>query len=277
LSAVFEQLIRLAEARTDDVSVFARAFVANSLYAFGLALGEGAQCDAALTVSDRAIAMADARQPSAWCGVARFQAALSAIAAGRLERAAALLRRCVAESDDFLLGIYDPLLALVLHALGEPDAYEVATRSQVRTDSDSNVVTAAMVIALELAARDDQLGARKELRATIPEVARSVVMMRTAWLISAAGVAIHDGDHERAARWLACASNAGGVFTAPQGWVLYQRYMEQLRDVLPDSARVRLRDEGRSVPLATALDEVAAWCDEAPQSSLGGKARTRHD
>ena len=60
-------------------------------------------------------------------------------------------------------------------------------------------------------------------------------MMRTAWLISAAGVAIHDGDHERAARWLACASSAGGVFTAPQGWVLFQRYTEQLHDVLPES------------------------------------------
>ena len=76
------------------------------------------------------------------------------------------------------------------------------------------------------------------------------MMMRTAWLISAAGVAIHDGDHERAARWLACASNAGGVFTAPQGWVLFQRYTEQLSDVLPEGDRARLRDEGRSVPLA---------------------------
>ena len=276
LSAVFDQLIRLAEARTDDVSVFARAFVANSLYGFGLVLGDDAQCDAARKVSDRAVAMADARRPSAWCGYARFQAALSAIADGRLERAAALLRRCVTDSDDLVQGMYDPLLALVLHALGEPDAYEVATRSQARTDSDPNVVTAAMVIALELAARSDQLGARKELRATIPEVARSVVMMRTAWLISAAGVAIHDGDHERAARWLACASSAGGVFTAPQGWVLFQRYMEQLRDVLPESDRARLREEGRSVPLATALDEVAAWCDEAPQSSLGRTAPTGH-
>ena len=213
-------------------------------------------------VSDRAVAMADARRPSAWCGYARFQAALSAIAAGRLERAAALLRRCVADSDDLVQGMYDPLLALVLHALGDPDAYEVATRAQARTDSDANVVTAAMVIALELAARSDQLGARKELRATIPEVARCVVMMRTAWLISAAGVAIHDGDHERAARWLACASSAGGVFTAPQGWVLYQRYTEQISDVLPEGDRARLREEGRSVPLAAALDEAAAWCDE---------------
>ena len=61
LSAVFDQLIRLAEARTDDVSVFARAFVANSLYGFGLVLGDDAQCDAARNVSDRAVAMADAR------------------------------------------------------------------------------------------------------------------------------------------------------------------------------------------------------------------------
>jgi hypothetical protein len=156
--------------------------------------------------------------------------------------------------------------------LGEPDAYEVATRAGVRTESDSSPITAAMVTALELAARSDQLGARKELRATIPEVARTIVMNRTAWLISAAGVAIHDGDHERAARWLACASSAGGVFTAPQGWVLYQRYTEQIRDLLPEHDRARLREEGRSVPLATALDEVAAWCDEAPQSRLGGTA-----
>ncbi len=103
-----------------------------------------------------------------------------------------------------------------------------------------------------------------------------MVMMRTAWLIGAAGVAMHDGDHERATRWLACASNAGGVFTAPQGWVLFQRYTEQLRDVLPEADLARVREEGRSVPLATALDEVAAWCDEAPQSTRGRTAPARH-
>ena len=276
MSGVFRQLMRLAEARTDDASVFARAFVANSLNAFGLALGDRAQCDAAREVSDRAVAMADARRPSAWCRFARSQAALTAIADGRLDHAATLLRRCVADSDDFLQGVYDPLLAFVLHALGAPDAYEVATRAQARSDVEQNVVTAAMVIAVELAARSDQLGARKELRATIPEVGRSVVMMRTAWLISAAGVAIHDGDYDRAVRWLACASNAGGVFTAPQGWVLYQLYTEQLRDVMPESDRARLREEARSVPLATALDEVAAWCDEAPQSTLGRAAPAPH-
>ena len=54
MSGVFRQLMRLAEARTDDASVFARAFVANSLNAFGLALGDRAQCDAAREVSDRA-------------------------------------------------------------------------------------------------------------------------------------------------------------------------------------------------------------------------------
>jgi hypothetical protein len=270
MSSLLAALIRLAEARTDDVSVFARALVAHSLYAFGRALGDDAQCDAARDASDRAVAMADARGPSPWCTYARWQAALSAIAAGRLERAATLLRRCVADSDDVGRGRWDPHLAFVLHVLGEPDAYEVATRAGVRTDADSSPITAAMVTALELAARSDQLGARKELRATIPEVARTIVMNRTAWLISAAGVAIYDGDHERAARWLACASSAGGVFTAPHGWVLYQRYTEQIRDLLPEHDRARLREEGRSVPLATALDEVAAWCDEAPQSSLGG-------
>ncbi len=72
-----------------------------------------------------------------------------------------MLRQCVTDSNDLVQGMYDPLLALVLHTLGEPDAYEVATRSQARTDTDPNVVTAAMVIALELAARSDQLGARE--------------------------------------------------------------------------------------------------------------------
>jgi hypothetical protein len=52
------------------------------------------------------------------------------------------------------------------------------------------------------------------------------------------------------------------VFTTPLAWMLYQRYIPEVRAALtPEEARA-LRNEGRTLPVQDALEEVARWAGE---------------
>jgi hypothetical protein len=117
----------------------------------------------------------------------------------------------------------------------------------------------AMTAALELAKRGEQPASRAQLRSAVAELPRCVTMVKSSVLIAAAGVAVHGGDAPRAARWLGCAANIGGIFTIPQGLSLYAKYLPMVRAALSAEDRRRERDAGRALALRDALEELAEW------------------
>jgi predicted ATPase/class 3 adenylate cyclase len=258
---VFAQLAALADRRSDDVSVFTRAMVANTLYALSIAMGDEDRAGKALALSDRAIEMARTRPRSAWTGYAIAFAAQVAMARNDVERAASLLRWCTTDDSGLMRGVFDGLLALTLHVAGDPDAYELATRAEERANLPNLLVTAILAAALELAANERQAEARRELEAILPEASRAPTLLKSSIVIGAAGVAFHGGEDERAARWLASAAGVGGVFTQPAGWMVFSHYVPLVRDALSPEPRARARREGDSLRIDDALTEIAQWVE----------------
>jgi predicted ATPase/class 3 adenylate cyclase len=249
-----------AEARSDDVSVFARAITAFLLDAYGRALGDASVLESSNTLIEHALGLASTRPPSTWTGFALLFAVNVALSDDDLTRADALLTRAAVDSGpEAVRHAAEPLRAFVLHMLGDRTARDVAARAAERVWAVWALVTAGGVMALELAAVGDLDAARHQLSALVPELVRANRSIKSNLLIYAAGVAIIDGDHRRAARWLACASGAGGVFAGPDGLMLYRRLVPQVRDGLSIDERYALRDEGRSLAIDDALREVTAW------------------
>jgi hypothetical protein len=143
--------------------------------------------------------------------------------------------------------------------LGDRAAADAAARAAERATAVWSLATALGVLALELAAAGDLDAARHQLRAAAPELLRANRSIKANLVIYAAGVAILDDDHRRAARWLGCAASRGGVFAGPDGVMLYRQFVPQVRDALEADESHALRDEGRALPIDDALREVAVW------------------
>jgi hypothetical protein len=253
------ELATQAQARSDDISVFARAHVAIVNDAIGQALGDDRLIREADNLAADAIELADARPPNLWTNYTYLEVAGLALSHNDAAKAAQLLRRCVGAHDPDLRVSYEPYLALALHVLGDPDALEVAARAREHTEPSYAVVTATCALALELAAHGDQRGARHELAAALPGLDGSVRDIKTTMLVGAAGIAIHGHEPARAARWLGAAAAEGGIFSTPAGVLLYRQYVSILREALAAEERHRERDAGRNLPLDEALNEVASW------------------
>jgi hypothetical protein len=248
-----------ADARSDDVSVFARAMTAFMLDAFGRGLNDPAAIQSADKLIQRALELARTRPPSTWTGFALMYAGLIALSDDDLGRAGPLLADAVASGPETVRHAVDPLHAFVLHMLGDPTAADVAARASQRAMAVWAMVTAVGVMALELASAGDVDAARHQLGAAVPELFRANRSVQSDLLIYAAGVAIIDGDDRRAARWLACASSGGGVFAGPDGVMLYRRLVPQVRDALATDERRAVRDEGRQLVIDDALREITTW------------------
>ena len=248
-----------AETRSDDVSVFARALAAFLLDAFGRVLGDAGVIQLADKLTQNALDLANTRPTSTWTGYAVAYAGWIALSGGDLGRAGELFTRAVDSGPETVRQTAEPLRAFVLHMLRDDTAREVAARAAERATMVWALVTAVGVMALELAEAGDLDDARHQLAATAPELARANWSIKSNLLICAAGVAIIDGDHRRAARWLACAASGGGLFAGPDGVMLYRQFVPQVRAALSTEERRALRDEGRSLPIDDALREITSW------------------
>jgi predicted ATPase/class 3 adenylate cyclase len=258
-SRVLKLLAGEAEARSDDISVFARALLSFFLDAFGRALDDEAMIASADTLVQNALDLTSTRPPSTWTGHALVYAAFTALSGNNVERAGALLDRAVDSGSATVIQAAEPMRAFVLHMLGDPAAVDLAARAAQRATAVWTHVIAAGVMALEVAATGDLDAARHHLSALVPELARANRSTKGNLLISAAGVAIIGDDPRRAARWLACAASWGGIFAGPDGVMLYRKFVSQVRDALSSDERRPLRDEGRSLAIDDALQEVVAW------------------
>jgi predicted ATPase len=248
-----------AEARSDDVSVFARAMTAFLLDTFGRALDDAAVVQSADKRIERALELVRARPPSTWTGFALIYAGWIAVSDDNLGRAGPLFADAVASGPEAVRQTADPLRAFVLHMLGDPTAADVAARASQRATAVWALATGVGVMALELASAGDVEAARHQLSAAAPELLRANRSIKSNLLICAAGVAIIDGDHRRAARWLGCASSGGGVFAGPDGVMLYREFVPRVRDALATDERRALREEGRQLFIDDALREIATW------------------
>jgi predicted ATPase/class 3 adenylate cyclase len=267
LEDIVSRLRGLAEARTDEVSIFVRAYIAPTLDAIARLRGDDDAARDARRLRDNAVEMARAAPLSVWTGQALGFAGLFAMARNEADEAAAFLREA-RSAGELVRSLIDPLLAVALHVLGDSEAYEFALRSQV-VPMLPYLVNSATAAALELAVRGDQIAARAQLRLVLSDSARSVQASKSNLLIAAAGVALHGGDYGRAGRWLASAAGVGGLFTTPAGFMLYERYVPSVRAALPRDERQRVREQGRALSLDDAFGEVTNWLSN---DSMTGEA-----
>jgi hypothetical protein len=258
LETATRRLASLAEARSDDIGIFARAFVAFFRDAIGWTRGDVSMVAAADELRTQAVEMASARPLSTWTGSALTNVALMEMSRGHLADAAAMLRRCVDSDIEILRVECESALAMVLHVVGDPAALELAARAADRAELPIRTTIAACALALELAAGHDTTGARQQLRVALAEGRRGSSLESTV-LISGAGVAMYGDDYQRAARWLGSASAVGGIWSSPQGIMLYRHFVPLVRAALRDNEAHALRDAGRSLPLNDAIDELADW------------------
>ena len=259
IAGTFSVLAELADERTDDMSVFTRAVVGRSMAGLGSTLRDGELVARARGLIEDAVELADARPPSTWTGYARGCAAEVALAEGKVDEAVPQLRRCLAEGNSLLRLAYEPLLALVLHLIGDPEAYELAMRTRQRGDLPEIVVTAAVAAALEVSDRGDHDGARAELRAALPELDRTATTVKTMLLVGGAGVAFGTDDAERAGRWLASAGSVPGNSMLPVALLLHSRFSAAASAALPQERWSKVRAEGGALALPDALHELASW------------------
>jgi predicted ATPase/class 3 adenylate cyclase len=260
MSRLLRRLGLEAVGRDDDISIFARAFVAFLLDAIGRALGDEAAITTADELIEQAIAMVGHRPLSVWTGYALAYSAETGVSRGDVQDAAVLLERCAGSDIEPLRAAYEPLLAFVLHELGDTSAFEVAARALERNEMLPHAsAAAACVVALELAGAGELPGARDQIRSAVPSLRLSARAAQTMLLIGAAGVAMSSGDHRTAARWLGCASAGGGLFSSPEGVLLYRRFVPLVRGALPREAGRALRDEGRALSIDDALGELEQW------------------
>jgi predicted ATPase/class 3 adenylate cyclase len=256
---VLNLLATEAAARSDDVSVFARAVTAFLLDGLGRVLDDEPLMTSADRLLQDALDLADARPPSIWTGYARIYAAYHALSQNSINRAGALLTGAVDSGPDTVREVAEPIRAFVLHMLGDPSALKVARQAAQHATVLWSMVAAVSVIGLELAAAGDLSAARHELSSVVPELTRASSQTKTNLVIAAAGVATISGDHRRAARWLACAASGGATFAGPDGIMLYRGFVGRVHDALSPNERTALREQGRSLSIDSALEELNTW------------------
>lgn len=249
---------RRARERDDGLATLTLMGVALYYAGIGLGAGDAGILGASEACRQEAIARAELDPPTAWRSYALGIGGILALA-DDVVRATELLRLASGRDGGFANPEYLAAFALALQMQGDPDALTCATAARGRAMTGYGLFTALTAEVLALADDGDVDAARRELAEAAPDVAKVGPMLRSSYVITAAGVALATGEPDRASRWLGAASGLGDTFTTPTAFVLYGRFVSEVRAALSADHARRLRGEGRAIGLDGACAEILRW------------------